>query len=78
MAECEYYKEDLIAIPSREIRRDRNGPAPSVARIPWCTHPKHSPVDEKTAYGTVGAGNKLECEGDRGKCRLSTEQFEDV
>ena len=78
MAEWEYYKEDLIAIPSRGIRQDRHGPPPSVARIPWCTHPNHSPVDEKTAYGTVGGGIKLECEGDCGKCRLSAKQFEDV
>ena len=78
MAECKYYQEDLIVIPSREISSDRQGPPSSVTRIPWCTHPRHSPLDEKTAYSTVGAGNKLDCKGDCNNCKLSAEQFEDV
>ena len=78
MAECEYYEEDFISIPSRVIRKDRQRPPPSVTKVPWCAHPKHSTVDRKTVRGTVGGGRLLQCGGDRDSCKLSAEQFEDV
>ncbi len=77
MADCKYYNVETREFESREIRPDRQR-RPIVARMTWCAHPKHSPVDRKTATTTAGGGGRLQCEGMISKCPLSAEQFEDV
>ncbi len=78
MSECEFYEVETKNIPSREIRGDRQRQAPIIARMPWCAHPKHSPVDRLIATGTIGGGRRLQCGGSLAKCPLTEEQFKDV
>ena len=78
MAECDYYEVETKHIPSREIRGDRQRQPPIVARMPWCAHPKHSPVDRVIVTGTIGGGARLQCEGSFAKCPLTEAQFDDV
>jgi hypothetical protein len=78
MAECEHYEVETKNIPGREIRGDRQRQPPIVARMPWCAHPKHSPVDRVIATGTIGGGTRLQCEGSYAKCPLTEAQFGDV
>lgn len=78
MPECEFYEVETKNIPSRELRGDRQRQAPIIARMPWCAHPKHSPVDREIAAGALGGGRRLQCEGSLAKCPLTEGQFNDM
>lgn len=78
MAECEHYEFETQSMPSREFPRDRQRRPPSFARIPWCAHPKHSPVEHKMATSALGGGQLLQCAGQFAKCPLTDDQFDDV
>lgn len=75
--ECPFYEVETKAHESRQIRADRQRDI-QIARIPWCDHPNHSPVDHKTATRVIGGGRLLKCGGDLTKCPLSAAEFEDV
>lgn len=77
MAECRFYKVETRHIESKEIRADRQRDVITV-RLPWCSHPKHSPVPREIATGTVGGAHHLRCEGSLAKCPLSPDQLKDV
>jgi hypothetical protein len=76
MPDCPFYKAKHQFLESQEIRgRD---PAHLVrTTIEWCEHPRHSPSDRERA-ARPSLGRNLTCEGERTKCPLTREQYEDV
>jgi hypothetical protein len=74
MPQCPYFKVERTILRSREIP-----PAPpQTIHMPWCAHPKHSPVSKSTATRTIGGANHLKCEGDLKKCPLTPAQLVDI
>ncbi len=73
MSECEFYEEETRRIEGRSPMNTRQRQAATIARMPWCSHPKHSPVDRVIATG-LGGGNRLGCGGDLDKCPLTEAQ----
>ena len=74
MVECEHIRVERMSI-GRNPRRNNTAGWPSCyEEIPWCAHPKHSP----RCHPTFGDEEPLTCWGDRGKCRLSDREFQDV
>ena len=70
MPRCPYYKVESKTLRSREIRPDRTEPPPQTILLPWCAHPKHSPVSKFTVTRTIGGANHRKCEGDLSKCQI--------
>lgn len=76
MNDCEYYQVTTKPLESKTIRADRQRNVQFIS-IPWCEHPKHSPVDKFAATRTLGGGARLKCGGQIKDCPLSKGQFED-
>lgn len=74
--ECPFYRVDRKELRSREIRADRMQDV-QIVRIPWCGHPKHTPVTRQDTR-VLGGARLLQCGGDLGRCPLTDEQFEDM
>jgi len=72
--ECGYYRIERLTVGGR----DTGGDALTAVRhveVPWCAHPKHSPLDQPTA---LSLGNvALRCDGKVGRCPLSPSKFAD-
>jgi hypothetical protein len=78
MAQCPHYRVEKETLRSNEIRADRMPADVQVIRMPWCAHPKHSPVSKIDAT-SMGGANLLTCEGDwKNKCPLTRAQFLDI
>ncbi len=77
MTKCKYFKVETKPIRSKEMRADRQRPAPIVVEIPYCSHPNHSPFNLKTAKTTI-CGPRLQCEGDLDNCPLTKDEFNDA
>ena len=78
MEKCEFHKVETKVIPDQRIRNDRSGRPRDILEMPWCAHPKYSPVPLEDAVGFLGGGTLLKCDGDREKCKLSVDQFIDI
>lgn len=78
MSLCEFYHVETKIIPDKRIRADRSGRPRDILKLPWCSHPKHSPVDIEDAKRMLGGGTLLKCQGDSDKCPLSADQFVDM
>ena len=78
MTDCDFYQVTTKTLESKEIRPDRQRVSPQVVSMPWCQHPKHSPVDETDATRTIGGGRLLRCGGQLDQCPLSKEQYRDI
>lgn len=79
MADCPYYHIEVKRVEGRGmLRSDRQRVPPMNIEMPWCAHPKHSPVDHLTATGTLGGGRLLKCGGDRKQCPLTQKEFDDA
>jgi hypothetical protein len=73
LGECPFYDVEL-----REVRG--SGPLALLGRE-WCDHPKHSPCDRGRSawHASLSSGSRnLACAGQRAKCPLTPEQYEDV
>lgn len=77
MNDCEFYEEESKRIAGRNPIGNRQRQRPAVVCTPWCSHPKHSPVDREIATG-LGGGDRLQCGGDLDKCPLTEAQRIDV
>jgi hypothetical protein len=76
VAKCKYYEVYTKIIPDRKIRPDRQA---SIVRLksPWCSHPKHSPVERWVVVRILGGGSLLKCRAQLDKCPLTEDQFND-
>lgn len=73
MDKCPFFKQETKYLKSRELR-GHMGAAPLIAaHYSWCAHPKHSPVPEVNAKGTLGGANRLHCGGDVNRCQIAPE-----
>lgn len=72
--DCPYYELERKTLERRPIGA-RQVKLQTI-EIPWCAHPKHSPVGHFEAVNL--GGDKLKCGGDRGCCMLTLEQFHDT
>jgi hypothetical protein len=73
--ECRHYRIEKLTVEGRDFGAD----APSDARIveiPWCSHPRHSPLDQPTALSLQSRA--LQCDGALTRCPLSPAQFADA
>lgn len=75
--ECPFYRVERKTLESKEIRADRQRDV-QILKMPWCAHPNHSPVDRFAATKTIGGGSRLKCDGDRAKCPLTSDEFNDI
>jgi hypothetical protein len=78
MSDCPYYKYQTQSIQRNPISSSRQPQKPEHTKIPWCEHPKHSPVSKVIATTALGGANQLNCGGDRNKCPLAKDLFEDI
>jgi len=72
---CPYYQVDSQQHRSRALRPDYVRRV-TVVPIPWCGHPKHSPVSREDARG-LGRAGLLTCGGRLEDCPLSEEKYRD-
>ena len=78
MSECPFYRIEKVRIDrSREVTGSHNREPDQIASVPWCSHPKHSPVPFQKTKG-MGGGHLLKCGGDIENCPLSHDQYSDV
>lgn len=74
---CPFFREELSRrTASRAIRPDRMQPHRPAIKRRWCDH-THSPVTEEAAKRPRLGGRFLACHGDRSRCPLTTEQWND-
>lgn len=67
--ECRFYGTEEEVLRSHEIGPQHG--APSIARLIWCEHPKHSPLPEQLARsGVLDATTRLPCGGETKACPL--------
>jgi hypothetical protein len=76
MSQCQYYKVEKETLRSSVLGFGRDPLPPKINLIPWCNHPKHSPVSKSDAAELVGGGN-LTCEGDLDRCPIK-DKFRDI
>lgn len=75
MHDCPLYKIYVKQVASREVFPDRNMRPPIQIDIPWCAHPKHSPVKEVQAQVRP---KPLICNGLLENCPLTDDQKHDI
>lgn len=73
--ECRYYQIERLTVEGRDLGDDALRDA-RVFEVPWCSHPKHSPLDRPTAMSL--RTRALQCGGLYAHCPLSPGQFADA
>jgi hypothetical protein len=77
-ADCSFYGSEHLGIRPSDSGRGREPAAfVSPGTVEWCEHPKHSPWDRERA-SRPSLGRNLTCGGERSKCPLTPEQYQDV
>jgi hypothetical protein len=69
-----FYKADWKTIYSMEMHRQNQ----FNIKLPWCSHPKHSPAKLDKVKRGLGGGNVLRCGGSLDCCQIPEEKFTDV